>query len=132
MKSRIRRVKKYRRYSKEFKQSIVDHFEQGKFSVKELSLHNSISQQLIYKWIYQLSRFNKKGYRIVEKTNSQAEKLKQLQKENQALKATVGEKQIHIEYLERLIEIAEVELDVDIKKNSSTSQLNTSDKIKKS
>jgi len=56
----------------------------------------------------------------VENTKSSAVKLKEILKENQKLKAVIGEKQIKIEYLEKLIEIADSELNVDIKKNSST------------
>ena len=124
MKSNVRRVKKYRRFSKEFKQRIVAEYESGKSSTKELSLANGISQQAIYKWIYQLSNYSKQGIRIVEKANSQEEGIKRLHKENKVLKAIVGEKQIQIEYLERLIKVAEAELKIDIKKNFCTPQSN--------
>jgi len=131
MKARIRKVKKYRRYSEEFKRSLVEQYESGASSTKEISIENSISQHLIYNWIYKFSTFNKKGYRIVELSNSKTEKLKELQNENQALKALIGEKQIKIEYLEKLIQLAESELNYDIKKNSYTPQSNTSVKIVK-
>ena len=120
MKLNIKKVKKYRRYTKEFKQSIVKQFENGQSSTKELSIENNVAQQLIYSWIYKFSNFNDKDYRIVENTKSSAVKLKEILKENQKLKAVIGEKQIKIEYLEKLIEIADSELNVDIKKNSST------------
>lgn len=122
MKSRIRKVKKYRKYSEEFKRSIVEQYESGRASAKELSFENSLAQHLIYRWIYKYSVFNKKEYRIVEHASSKTKKLKQLQEENLALKALLGEKQIKIEYLEKLIQVAESELNMDIKKNSSTPQ----------
>jgi len=124
MKSNVRRIKKYRRFSKEFKQKVVSEYESGRSSTKELSLANGISQQTIYRWIYQLSNYSKQGIRIVEKANSQEEGIKRLHKENKDLKAIVGEKQIQIEYLERLIKIAEAELKIDIKKNFCTPQSN--------
>lgn len=131
MKPRVRKVKKYRKYSEEFKRYIVKQFESGRSSTRELSVENNISQYLIYKWIYKFSTFNKKGYRIVEHSTSKTKKLKKLESENQALKALIGEKQIKIEYLEKLIQLAESELNVDIKKNSYTQQSNISEKIVK-
>jgi len=130
MKSRIRKVKKYRKFSEEFKKSIVEQYESGRSSTKELSEQNNIDQRLIYNWIYKFSTFNKKGYRIVEHINSNTNLLRQLKEENQGLKAVVGEKQMRIEYLEKLIALAEQELKVPIKKNSNTPQSNTSGKIK--
>lgn len=128
MRPSIRKVKKYRRYSKEFKRSIVVEYESGRSSVKELSIQNNLAFQLIYSWIYKYSKFNDKGYRIVEHSKSKTKKLKELQNEIQTLKAMLGEKQIKIEYLEKLIDIAESELKVDIKKNSSTPQSSSSEK----
>lgn len=131
MKPNIRKVKKYRRYSQEFKQSIVDSFESGSSSTKELSLQNNIGQAMIYKWIYKLSKYNKEGYRVVEKVNSKESKIKELEEQNRSLKAMIGDKQIRIEYLEKLISLAEEDLKIDIKKNSSTLQSNTLEKRKK-
>jgi transposase-like protein len=126
MQSNIRKVRKNRRFSKEFKQRIVEEYEAGKASTKELAFANNISQQTIYKWIYKLSKYNKKGYRVVEKVDSKSELVKKLTKENKDLKSIVGDKQIRIEYLERLIKVAEEELNIDFKKNSFTPQSNTS------
>lgn len=131
MRPSIRKVKKYRKFSDEFKRSIVKEYESGSSSIKELSLQNDIAQQLIYRWIYKFSKFNDKGYRIVEHSKSKTEKLQELQKENQALKAMLGDKQIKIEYLEKLIELAESDLKVDIKKNGSTPQSSSSEKTQK-
>jgi len=130
MKPRIRRIKKYRKFSQEFKKSIVAQYESGRSSTKELSIANHISQQLIYRWIYKYSNFNSKEYRIVEHSTSKTKRIKELADENKSLKAMIGEKQIRIEYLEKLIQLAEDELNVDIKKNSSTPQSNASEKTK--
>lgn len=67
----------------------------------------------IYKWIYKYSNFNEKGFRVVEMKQSSSQKVKELE-------ATVGRKQIMIDFLEAMIEVAKDELDIDIKKNYST------------
>lgn len=131
MRSNVRMVKKYRRYSEDFKRQLVTEFESGKFSIKELGNLHGIRLQLIYTWIYKYSNFNDKGYRIVEHKHSTSKKLKQLQAENQQLKAKVGEKQILIEYLEKLIEVAGEDLNIDIKKNFDTPRSGSSSKIER-
>jgi len=85
-------------------------------SVPQLSKLHGISDVNICNWIYKFYNFNKKGIRIVEMTESSAEKLKQLERKIRDLEQIVGEKQIKIDYLERLIDVAESELKVDIKK----------------
>lgn len=126
MKSNVRKVKKYRHYSEEFKRQLVSEFESGQFSVLQLTKLHGVQEQLIYNWIYKYSNFSDKGYRIVEHKHSSSKKLKTLQAENQQLKAKVGEKQILIEYLEKLIEVAGEELNIDIKKNFDTPQSGSS------
>jgi hypothetical protein len=49
-------------------------------------------------------------------------KLKELELRIKHLEQTIGQKQIKIDYLEKMIDIAKLELNVDIKKNFNTSQ----------
>ena len=120
MKANLKQLKKSRIYSEEFKREIVNDFESGRFSVLQLKKLHSISDVTIYKWIYKFSTFNEKGSRVVEKKNSSLEKLKTLEARVKELEGIVGRKQIAIDYLEKTIEIASEELNVDIKKNSNT------------
>jgi len=75
---------------------------------------------VIYRWIYRYSIFNEKGSRIVEMKDSSTEKLKKLEQRIKELERAVGQKQITIDYLEKMIEVAKEELDIDIKKNFDT------------
>jgi transposase len=47
------------------------------------------------------------------------------------MEAALGRKQIQLDYLEKMIELAKSELDIDIKKNYSTPQSTGSGKTKK-
>jgi predicted RNase H-like nuclease (RuvC/YqgF family) len=86
----------------------------------------------IYDWIYKFSIFNEKGSRIVEMKDSQTTKLKELEQRIKELEQNVGQKQIKIEFLEKMIDLAKQELNIDIKKNFATPQSNGSKKtIKK-
>ena len=122
MKANVKLISKQRKYSEEFKKSIVRDFESGKFSVPQLERLHNIGNPSIYKWIYKFSKSNEKGQRIVEMKDSSTQKLKALEQKIKELERTVGQKQIQIDYLEKMIDIAKDELNIDIKKNSNTSQ----------
>lgn len=120
MKSSIRLVKSSRRYTEEFKRRIVSEFESGQYSVLQLSRLYGIANSGIYGWIYKYSTFNEKGIRIVEMKDSSSAKVKELEAKLREMERMVGQKQIQIEYLEKMIDIAKTDLDIDIKKNYGT------------
>ena len=131
MKANLRRIKKNRVYSEEFKREIVSLFESGTYSVLQLEKLYGLCNQVIYKWIYKFSTFNEKGQRVVEMKASDTQKLKELEQKIKSLEQIVGQKQIQIEYLEKMIDIAKDELNIDIKKNSNTPQSSGLERIKK-
>lgn len=122
MKSNLQQLRRRRVYSEEFKKQIVSDFETGKFSVCQLEKLHGISNVSIYGWIYKYSTFNEKGYHIVEHHSSSKKKLEDLEAKVKNLEAALGRKQIMIDYLETMIDVAKDELDIDIKKNYSTPQ----------
>ena len=130
MKKSGRRVKKYRRFEESFKKNIVKEYESGQYSALELSRLYKLAPCLIYKWVYKYSIFNEKGYRIVEPKSSSSQKLKELEGRLQELESLLGRKQIQIEYLEKLIDLASEELQLDLKKNYGSRPWIGSDKEK--
>lgn len=120
MKANVKTIAKRRRYSEEFKKSIVKDYESGRFSVLQLERLHGVSNVTIYKWIYKYSTFNQEGYRVVEKKSSSQSKVRDLEKKIKELEATLGRKQIQIDYLETMMEVAKDELNIDIKKNFAT------------
>ena len=125
---KVKRIKITRRYSKAFKKERVGEYERGEFTILQLSRMYGFSQQSMYNWVYKYSRFSEKNVQIVEHKQSSSEKLKALIKENKKLKEKVGEKQIMIDYLEQLIEVAKQDYGMDIKKNVDTPHSNDLDK----
>jgi len=128
MKANIRLIKKHRKFSEEFKKNLVMEFEKGMFSVPQLEKLHRISNKSIYRWIYKYSTFNEKGFRIIEMKQSSSQKVKELEKHIKELERTVDLKQIKIDYLDKMIEIAKDELNIDIKKNFDTLQSPGSEK----
>lgn len=126
MKGSVKMLRKRRLFSEDFKQSLVKEFESGKYSVNQLGRLHGIKDAVIYRWIYKFSTFNEKGVRVVEIKASSMQKLKELEQKVKELERIIGQKQIKIDYLEKMIEIAKEELFIDIKKNSGTPQSNGS------
>lgn len=131
MQANLREIRKHRRYSEEFKKEIVIIFESGQLSVPQIEKLYGVSAVSVYKWIYKFSTFNEKGFRVVEMKQSSIEKLKELERKVKELEQIVGQKQIKIDYLEKMIDIAKDDLKIDIKKNYNTPQSIGSEIIKK-
>jgi transposase-like protein len=109
-------------FSEEFKKARVKEYEGGTFTVSELSRLFGVHATIVYRWIYKYSVYNKKSVKVVEMKDSATSKLKELQTKIKELEQIVGQKQIKIDYLEKMIDLAKEELDIDIKKNSDTLQ----------
>ena len=119
MRTNLKKLCKQLRYSEDFKKEIVSLFEKGTYSVLQLERLYGVTNATIYKWIYKYSTFNEKGIRIVEMKKSSSLKLKELFNKVKELEQIVGQKQIKIDFLEKMIEIAEDEFSIPIKKSST-------------
>lgn len=131
MKANLKLINKKRHFSEDFKRELVTEFEKGKYSIPQLSKLHGISTTVLYRWVYKFSIFNERGYRIIEMKQSSTSKLKQLEQRIKELERTVGQKQIKIDFLDKMIDIAKEELDIDIKKNYSTPQSSGSGRTNK-
>ncbi|MBZ9788396.1 hypothetical protein LB456_13080 [Psychroflexus sp. CAK57W] len=58
-------------------------------------------------------------------------KVKEMQSRIADLERALGQKQMNIDYLEKMIELAKQDYDIDIKKNSNTPQFGGSKTTKK-
>ena len=114
-----KRIRKKRKFSEEFKLKIVKEYESGEFSVLEMTKMYDISAQVIYRWIYKYSKYNKQSIQVVEMKDSQAHKMKQLEARIKELEQAVGQKQMNIDYLEKMIDLAKEHYDIDIKKTQT-------------
>jgi len=118
--SEKRRIQSRRIFSDDFKKSLVNDYENGRFSVNELSLLHRIGDRVIYRWIYRYSTYQKQGIKVVEMSESSSQKVKELQTRIADLERVIGQKQLNIDFLEKMIELAKDLYGIDIKKNSDT------------
>jgi transposase len=114
------RINPKREFSEEFKKARVLEYERGEFSVLELSKLYQIKAAIIYRWVYRYSTYNKRRIKIVEMADSSKKKVKDLQRRIEELERIVGQKQLNIDFLEKMIELAKDHYGIDVKKNSNT------------
>jgi transposase-like protein len=112
--SRIRRQNRY--FSTEFKQKRVKEIEQGLVSIAEISREYEVSRRAIYKWIYKYSMNRKKQVKQVIEALSDTRKIQELKKKIKELEQVIGQKQVELEFKEKMIELAEEHYGIDIKK----------------
>jgi transposase-like protein len=110
----------YRNFSEDFRRRKVGEIERGITSVSEVSREYQVSRAAIYYWIRKYSRLRKKQERMVVESLSDTRKIAALKERVKELERIVGQKQIQLDFSEKLIELAEQEYGIDIKKNCST------------
>lgn len=108
-----------RTFSKSFKREKVRMIEQGAIRVSEVCRVYSVSATSVYRWINTFGTGPKIEKLIVEK-NSDSKALIDLQKRLAELERLLGQKQIEVEFYKKMIELAEDQYDISIKKNFST------------
>ncbi len=112
--------RKRRYFSETFKKEKVSEILTKKTTIRELSVLYDISQSVIYRWMHQYSPKPISGVKITYQMESEAQKTLFYKEQIPELERIIGEKQIEIDFLSRLIEVASEELEVDIKKKFST------------
>lgn len=119
----IRKLNKHRQFSEQLRRKAVEEFRSGKHTVKELAALYHCAGQTIYNWIYKYSPADQPQIHVIEMAKSTDQKLKDLHARIADLERMVGQKQIKVDFLEKMIELAESEYDLDLKKSSSSKPL---------
>ncbi len=127
-----RQLQNKRYFSEEFRIQKVKEIEQNQIGVSELCKLYSVSSTAVYNWMHKYSVHLKKGVTQVIEMESESRKTKLLQVRLAELERIVGQKQLQIDYLEKIIELGSEEVGIDIKKKFSTGQSNGSGKTKES
>jgi transposase len=104
-----------RKFSESVKQRLVKEIEQKRSSVHEICKVHEVSPTAVYRWIKLYSHKERPTRTIVE-SKSDTTKILALQKKVADLERLLGQKQIIIDFQEKMIDIAEDTYKVDIKK----------------
>jgi transposase len=106
----------HRSFSEDFKKTKVRELERNLTSVSDISKTYSVSRKSVYSWIYKYSAMAKKQVKQVVEAKSDTQKIKALEERIKELERIVGQKQLLLEFKDKMIEIAEATYNVDIKK----------------
>lgn len=112
------RINRY--FSESFKEKKVREIERNLTKVSEISKEYEVSTTAVYKWLDKYSSFRKRQVRQVIEPMSDTKKIQELKAKIKELEQVVGQKQIQLEFKEKMIELAEQMYNVDIKKKLGT------------
>lgn len=112
-------IRQRRIFSETFKRQKVQQIVDKKIAIKDLVEHYGVARMTVYRWLYQYSPHHQKGTNQVVQMESEEFRTQQLLKQIAELERSIGQKQLQIDYLEKLIAVSSEELKVDIKKNFS-------------
>lgn len=104
-------------FSEEFKRQKVKDIEADRVSIKELSEVYGVSRTAVYKWIYKYSIHYQKGVKQVVQMESEEQKTLQLRQRVAELERIIGQKQLELDFANKLLEVASEDLGYDVKKN---------------
>lgn len=110
-----------RYFSESFKQKKVEEIDKNIATPAEVSREYGVSRTSIYKWIYKYSSMRKKETRQVVEPLSDTRKIAELKEQVRELERIVGQKQMMIDFRDKMIELAEERYKVDIKKKFGSS-----------
>lgn len=115
-----------RTFSDTFKRNKVREIELGLVKVSEISKQYQVSPASIYKWINKFGSQKNQSERIIVETMSDTRALKEMKQRLAELERMLGQKQIEVEFYQKMINLAEEHYGIEIKKNYSTSPCDNS------
>jgi len=107
----------HRTFSEAIRKQTVKDIEAGKCSVLQASRELSVTPGAVYKWVHLYSRYLSKNKVMVVEEKSEAYRSKELEKRLHDMEAALGRKQMEIDFLNKIIDLANDEYKTDLKKN---------------
>jgi transposase-like protein len=120
-----------RRFSDNFKMQKVREIETGQTKVSEICSQYQVASKNVYLWVDKFGSMKNKKERMVVETDSDTRQLIELKKRVSELERIIGQKQILIDFQDKMIELAEENYGVDIKKKFFSTPFATSGKTEK-
>lgn len=111
--------KKRRIFSLEVKLDLVKKIEQGELRVLDVTRTYGVSNTAVYKWLRKYSDLYKKETRVIVEHKSISKKNRELQDQIKKLEQALGQKQMRIDYLEKVVEFASERSGEDIEKKNN-------------
>lgn len=117
--------RRVRRFSDNFRKEKVRELELGIVSIRDLRQQYQVSDMSVRRWVLKFGSMKAKKERLIVESQSDTVQLLELKKKVAELERVVGQKQLLIDFQQKMIELAEEEYQVDIKKKFSGEQSST-------
>lgn len=114
----MEKSKQRRIFSLEVKLDLVKKIEQGDLRVLDVTRTYGVSNTAVYKWLRKYSDIYKKETRVIVEHKSISKKNKELQDQIKKLEQALGQKQMRIDYLEKVVEFSSERSGEDIEKKN--------------
>lgn len=114
-------AERQRRYfSESFKIKKVREIELGLTKISEICKEYEVTGTAVRKWLHKFGLMSGKKERLIVESESDTKQLIELKKKVANLERMLGQKQVLLEFKDKMIDIAEEMYGVDIKKKLST------------
>jgi transposase len=111
--------RRVRRFSENFRKDKVRELEIGLVTISDLCKQYQVSDMTVRRWLIKFSSMKEKKERLIVESQSDTIQLLDLKKKVAELERVVGQKQLLIDFQLKMIELAEDEYRIDIKKKFS-------------
>ena len=125
-------IRERRIFSEDLKKKAVKDLTSKRTTIRALINEHQVSEQTVYRWLYKYSPYHDQKCTLVVQMKSEETKNSELQKRVADLERVVDQKQLEIDFLNKLLEIGSLELGFDLKKNLHTLPSNGTGGIGKS
>jgi transposase-like protein len=115
MKKLTREERHRRRFSEQFKKELVSLIEQGKLTQAQVSRTYDVRDTCVSAWLDKYGTNRKKGL-IMVSSKKDYDKMSSKDQEIKELKQVIGEQQVKVIYMEKLLELYRVKYGDDLEK----------------
>lgn len=122
-------IRERRIFSEEIKKKVVKDLRGKRIIIKALMNEHQISHQTVYNWLYKYSPYHEQKCTLVVQMKSE-KKNSELRQRMAELERIAGQKQLEIDFLNKLLEIGSGEPGFDLKKKFSPPPLNNTGSAK--
>jgi transposase-like protein len=117
-------LRERRIFSEEMKKRIVKDLVSKRTTMRQVVAEHQVNRNSVYKWLYKYSPQHQPKPTLVVQMQSEETKNHELRQRLAELERIVGQKQLEIDFLNKLMELGSQQLGFDLKKSFSQPPLN--------
>lgn len=113
-------IRESRIFSESLKKQIVKDLVNKRLTISQVVIEHQVSRGSVYRWLYEYSPEHNRKCTLVVQMKSEEQMKYELQQRLAELERIVGQKQLEIDFLNKLLEVGSKELGFDLKKSFSS------------